>query len=182
MAKKTSLIGMLFLTLTPSLAFAEIRGLYGTNCLEGKGVSAVKDMLLREQTLETVQTLYSDSACETPAYDFSFRGPYDLDQDSGFLNYSYSSIKLQALSLDVVERFNASALCGISDWAIGVAREVSGLNCGGQLIPFKNSRAFDLIKANEDESVQLGLIDDIEDGLSLETRPSALENLIYYPK
>ena len=180
---KTWLSAAFFLALTPELAKAEIRGLYGTHCLEGSGVSAIKDLLLREQSLEIVQTIYADLHCMTPSYDFSFSGPYDLDEGLGHLNYAYGSIKLQALDETSVATFNRTALCGLSDWRINEPREVSGLDCGEQLIPERDSRAYDRIRErSEDKSVQLGLISDLEDGLSEEARPSELESLIYYPK
>lgn len=173
----------LFLTLTPTMAKAEIRGLYGTHCLEGKGISAVKDLLFREQTLETVQTVFADLTCEIPSYDFSFSGPYDLDTETGHLDYAYASIKLQALSETVVAKFNEASLCGFTDWKINKPKEVSGLDCGGQLIPVKDTRAFDLVKESPfDASVQLGLITDQEDGLSSAARPTRLENFTYYAK
>ncbi len=183
MDKKTWRNALLFCALAPWPLKAEIRGLYGTNCLEGHGVSAIKDLLFREQTMETVQTIYSDAHCEVPAYDFSFSGPYDLDTLSRFLNYAYTSIKLGALSEETVAKFNQEALCGITDWQINQAREVSGLNCGGQIIPEKGTRAFDIIRERAtDDSVQLGLIGETTDGLSPEKRPKEFEELSYYPK
>lgn len=194
MVLKSWLTAGLFMALTPGQMMAEtkkaqephIRGLYGSNCLEGSGVSAVKDLLLREETMETVQTVYSDLNCERPSYDFSFSGPYDYDPLTGFLNYSYASIKLQALDPQVVEQFNESALCGFNDWVLNKAKEVTGLDCGGQLIPARNTEAFDLLRPVADgavtPSIQLGLISDLDDGLSPETRPSQTESLIYYPK
>ena len=180
---KTWLTAAVFITLTPSIGKAEIRGLYGTNCLEHAGISAVKDMILREQTMEIVQTVYSDLSCALPSYDFSFSGPYDLDATNGFLNYGYASIKLQALDEKLVQRFNETLLCGFSDWQLNVPKEVSGLECGGQLIPASGSRAYDRIKSRpEDESIQLGLITETEDGLSEESRPSQFESLSFYPR
>lgn len=180
---KAWLTAAVFIALTPSIGKAEIRGLYGTNCLEGAGLSAVKDMILREQTMEIVQTVYSDLLCTSPSYDFSFSGPYDLDETTGFLNYGYASIKLQALDGKLVQRFNETLLCGYGDWQLNVPKEVTGLDCGGQLIPARGSRAFDRIRSGpEDESIQLGLISETEDGLSEETRPTEFESLSFYPR
>lgn len=180
---KTWLCAAVFIALTPTLGQAEIRGLYGTNCLEGSGLSAVKDMILREQTMEIVQTVYSDVHCTSPSYDFSFSGPYDLDETLGHLNYGYASIKLQALDDKLVQKFNETLLCGFGDWQLNVPKDVTGLDCGGQLIPARGSRAFDRVRPGEDEgSIQLGLITEIEDGLSEETRPTQFESLSFYPR
>ncbi len=183
MEKRSWQTAALLLALAPWPLNAEIRGLYGTNCLEGHGVSAVKDILFREQAMETVHTIYSDAHCELPAYDFSFSGPYDLDTLSTFLNYAYTSIKLQALSEETVAKFNATSICGISDWQLNKPREVSGLDCNGQGIPVSGTRAFDIVRERAiDDSIQLGLIRDDQDGLSPEERPQTFEDLIYYPK
>ncbi|MES2746709.1 MAG: hypothetical protein V4655_14850 [Bdellovibrionota bacterium] len=185
MEMKSWLKAALLVTLAPGLAQAEVRGLYGTNCLEGNGASAIKDLLLRGQTMETVQTVYSDLHCESPSYDFSFSGPFEYNVVSGFFDYEYASIKLQVLDQNVVQQFNEAELCGIKDWTIGAPREVSGLDCGGQLIPSIGTKAYDLIHENvseSDPSIQLGLISELQDGLSSDARPTKTEDLIYYPK
>jgi hypothetical protein len=176
---------LLLMILTPMLAQAEVRGLYGTKCLEGNGVSAIKDLLLRDEIMETVQTVYSDRFCENPSYDFSFSGPYVYQEETGYFDYDYASIKLQALDQKVVEQFNEVALCGFQDWSLGRPKEVSGLDCGGQLLPSIGTRAFDLIHekgASSNPSLQLGRITEMNNGLSPESRPSEVEDLTYFPK
>jgi hypothetical protein len=168
-----------------SLAKAEVRGLYGSDCLSIDGLSAKKDLLFKDKTLETVQTVYSDDVCDSPAYDFSFVGSYALNPsvDANGLDYSYTSIKLRPIDARVAVAFNEIALCGFSDWTMDESKEVAGSNCGGQKIPTTGTTVFDIVQESADSAyVQLGQSNEIYDGLSAGKRPIDLDSLIYHAR
>lgn len=164
-------------------AIAEVRGLYGSDCLSVEGLSAKKDLLFKDKTLETVQTVYADDVCESPAYDFSFTGSYALSEDAKGLDYTYSSIQLRPIDARVAIAFNEIALCGFSDWTMDEAKEVAGSDCGGQKIPATGTTVFDIVEESDDTAfVQLGQTNESHDGLSPQTRPIDLDKLIYHAR
>jgi len=183
---KNSLL-LSFTLLAASPLAADIRGLYGSDCLAMEGLSAKKDFLFKDQSMETVQTVYADLECGVPVYDFSFLGDYIHDADRQTLDHSYSSITLRALDERVTAAFNEVSLCGISDWVLNEAREVAGLECGGQHIPQAGTKVYDIVREAKDdksrfEGLQLGLSSEAEDGLSAETRPTQLDPIVYQAK
>lgn len=162
-------------------AHAAIQGLYGSECLQVEGLSAYKDMAFDGETLKQVQTVFGDSECQIPAYDFVFEGPYAIDETLGFIDYSFHTIKLTPLSPSVADNFNLYKLCGISDWQVYEAAYVAGLNCGGQLIPELHTSVYDRIQDNKD-SIQMGRASDILNGSTPNHRPDMLDDVIYHAK
>jgi hypothetical protein len=167
--------------LLSSPAWAKIEGLYGSDCLQVDGLSAVKDFLFENSRFEMVQTVFGDTACDGAVYDFSFSGPYVFDQVSSGLDLTFSNVRLTALDSRIVHAFNAVALCGITDWELEIPVEVSGLACGGQTIPGRDSRIYDIIREVEG-GVQMGLPEDLRNGSSPGKRPEAFDDLIYKAK
>jgi hypothetical protein len=162
-------------------AQAAIQGLYGSECLQVEGLSAYKDMAFDDETLKQVQTVFGDSECRAPAYDFVFEGPYSLDETLGFIDYSFTSIRLTPLSEVVAANFNAYELCGIHDWQVGKSEHVAGLNCGGQRIPNLDTVVYDRIKENE-VGIQMGRASDHLNGSTPNHRPMELDAVIYHAK
>lgn len=169
--------------LVSSHAIAEVRGLYGSECMPAQGLSAKKDLFFQDKSLENVQTVYADDACITPVYDFSFVGSYAVDESGHNLDYHYASIKLRALDPRIADAFNQVTLCGYSNWTVNDAHEVAGKDCGGQMIPAPGTEVFDLVQESDDQaSIQLGRTSETRDGLSFEARPDELDALTYRAK
>lgn len=162
-------------------AQAAILGLYGSECLEVESLSAYKDLAFDGETLKQVQTVFADRECHNPAYDFVFEGPYSLDETLGFIDYRFTSIRLKPLSEAVAASFNRYALCGITDWAIGVNEDVAGLDCGGQLIPQLNIAVYDRIDDKE-LGIRMGRASDELNGSTPNHRPTELNDVIYHAK
>jgi hypothetical protein len=162
-------------------AQAAILGLYGSECLKVESLSAYKDLAFDGETLKQVQTVFGDSKCHNPAYDFVFEGPYALDETLGFIDYKFSSIRLKPLSEAVAASFNHYALCGITNWTIGENQEVAGLNCGGQLIPQLNQSVYDRID-DTDLGIRMGRASDELNGSTPNHRPTALDHVVYHAK
>lgn len=155
-----------------SPSWAAIQGLYGTECMESQGLSATKDLLFETDAsrLEIIQTVYADLGCDTPAYEFAFSGPFLLDHETGFLDYTFHSIQMRVLDDRIVMAFNDLKLCGIDDWSLDSAREVSSLVCGDMPMPAPGLTLYDIVTEIPD-GIQLGLATETLDGLSAEKRP-----------
>lgn len=162
-------------------AQAAILGLYGSECLQVEGLSAYKDMAFDGETLKQVQTVFGDTECHNPAYDFVLEGPYSLDETLGFIDYSFTSIRLKPLSEGVAENFNHYALCGITDWAIDESEDVAGLDCGGQIIPQLNTSVYDRIHDNQ-VGIRMGHASDELNGSTPNHRPAELDHVVYHAK
>lgn len=160
---------------------AAIQGLYGSDCLHVEGLSAYKDMAFDGDRLKQVQTVFGDSECLTPAYDFVFEGPYRLDETLGFIDYSFTTIRLTPLSVGIAENFNHYELCGISTWEAGKAQDVAGLDCGGQTIPSLNTAVYDRIRDNA-VSIQMGRASNDQNGSTPNHRPMEVDAVIYHAK
>jgi hypothetical protein len=160
---------------------AAIQGLYGSDCLHVEGLSAYKDMAFDGDSLKQVQTVFGDSECLTPAYDFVFEGPYRLDETLGFIDYSFTSIRLTPLSSAVAENFNYYELCGVQSWEAGKPQNVAGLNCGGQRIPSLHTSVYDRIRDNG-LSIQMGRATSDLNGSTPNHRPVELDAVIYHAK
>ncbi|WP_141734468.1 hypothetical protein [Oligoflexus tunisiensis] len=162
-------------------AHAAIQGLYGSECLQVEGLSAYKDMAFDGDTLKQVQTVFGDSECLAPAYDFVFEGPYHLDETLGFIDYSFTTIRLTPLSEGVADNFNAYELCGIRNWQAGKPEDVAGLNCGGQRIPRLHTNVYDRIK-DHDVGIQMGRASDHLNGSTPNHRPIEFDAVLYHAK
>jgi hypothetical protein len=160
---------------------AAIQGLYGSDCLHVEGLSAYKDMAFDGDRLKQVQTVFGDDQCLTPAYDFVFEGPYRLDETLGFIDYSFTTIRLTPLSAGVAENFNQYELCGLRTWEAGKSQPVAGLNCGGQTIPNLNSSVYDRIRDNQ-VGIQMGRASSELNGTTPNDRPVELDDVIYHAK
>lgn len=78
---------------------------------------------------------FLDSLCQQEALILESRGTW-LDKgptlrplDGRAMDFTFTGIYATVLAPDFLENFNAQKICGISDWQIGEAREVSGLSC-----------------------------------------------------
>jgi hypothetical protein len=160
---------------------AAIQGLYGSDCLHVEGLSAYKDMAFDYGTLKQVQTVFGDDECQTPAYDFMFEGPYSLDETLGFIDYSFTMIRLTPLNASVAENFNHYELCGIKSWEAGKGQDVAGLNCGGQTIPSLNTSVYDRIRDNKGD-IQMGRASSDFNGSTPNHRPVEMDVVIYHAK
>ncbi len=177
--KKISLFCLLLLCPT-QLATAAIQGLYGTDCMEVAGMSAVNDLYFDQGEFEMVQTVFRDSNCEEPAYDLSLKGSYTLPStgEVGAMDFTFKSARLSPLAEDLAAFFQEQKLCGRSDWRAQESLDVAGLVCGEQKIPANSSKAFDRVEETL-EGLRLGLPDVSFDGSSPERRPQTSAPILY---
>ncbi len=173
------LLGSCFLT---HLAQAEIRGLYQADCLAVKeeGLSLLRQANFETSQLQQTQLIYADLECSLAAYSFIHTGSYTLAAD-GKLDQTTDSIVLTPLENNVAKFFNQARLCGFDNWELNKGKNVSGLNCGGSVMPSQGMQSFDLIKEQED-SIVFGAYTDELDGSTAEKRPIEIDQQSIYKK
>ncbi|MCX6131368.1 MAG: hypothetical protein NTX25_20190, partial [Proteobacteria bacterium] len=88
---------------------------------------------------------------------------------------------LTALDEQVAENFNQHQLCGISNWQVGVAEDVAGLNCGDKQIPALQLRVFDRLRA-EGDTIRMSRPSSEFNGSSEELRPRELDTSVFHAK
>ncbi len=180
LSKKLALFSCLILggSITTSQAFSQPEGLYGTSCLPLEKLSAVKDVLLDNGHFEMIQTIFSDDACQVPAYDFAFTGRYTLDEEQGFLDLTFEDISLTALDPRIASAFGESELCGISQWTHATPVVVNDLSCGGQKIPAREAVVYEIIRETA-KGIELGSHSEPYSGDSPSQRPTSFEAVSY---
>lgn len=137
----------------------------------------------------TILRRYSfENDCSMAIFEVLSTAKYELDSgDLGSLvlnkiDYYFRASYLTTASDMVTDVFNAASVCGYSDWQMGIAKNVTGLDCGGLVIPAEGSRLYQSFKI---ESNHLFFGDTSvpgEDGASPSRRPRRLQlNVSYDP-
>lgn len=96
-----------------------------------------------------VTTHYSDSSCLQKALDLGETGTYTIggqvpNASRYELDRTLTSLTITPQNSTAVTNYNTSSLCGFSDWAIGVTKNVTGLNCGGDYLPAAGLKYYDV--------------------------------------
>lgn len=105
-------------------------GHWSTLCQNG----VLREQLYTAHSVLTIENFFSDRICQVPAVIFETAGQIEYPATSTTgdifpINFTYSSIKINLKQQSLVSDFNTRNVCGFSDWAIGKAREISGLSC-----------------------------------------------------
>jgi hypothetical protein len=107
----------------------------GSNNLQGDNDHMIQSMIFEGDNFEYRTTMFNDSACTDQFAHFGYVGTYVTEGESETVtdakNWSFTvtSITATIASSDVVNMFNSSSECGFTDWAVGVAKTISGQTC-----------------------------------------------------
>lgn len=121
----------------------------------------------------------SDSTCAgTPdvearanfAYTVGSFDPVAINPIDMTLNHIRAKVNSNAAALAA----NTAELCGFTDWAPGVEKDVTGRGCIEQL-PGTGGRFYQIFKLETESRLFVGQIDDAHDGETSGERPVALE-------
>jgi hypothetical protein len=162
-------------------AHASVAGLFGGECLPVGGLSGIKDVLFEKDRFEMVQTIYADSECQVPAYDFSIKGTFRYEESLYAIDLVFDKIQMTVLDESVAEAFARESICGHSSWQAQEAMNVAGLDCGGQLIPRQGSIAHDIVAVTGD-SLRFGKPEPDHDGTSPSRRPRVWDTTVFQAK
>lgn len=153
---------------------------YQTECLTEQEVQTKRSLELSAEEFILGQTVYLDESCEQPVYSFDYTGTYSRDLEALSVDWFLEKVLITPESDVVANAFIQTGLCGLTEWKLGVAVDVTGLECQGSVILEKPSYYYDLIKETP-EGIFLGKPSEELNGNSPETRPVEFEEVLYSP-
>ncbi len=95
--------------------------------------------------------IFTDSSCSQLAGEISEIGTYSIGSSTSQtgatitqLDLTLNTVTITAKSSSAVTNYNQLNKCGFSDWVIDVAKNVSGLNCGGAQMPVAGTTVYNI--------------------------------------
>jgi hypothetical protein len=134
-------------------------------------------------------TIYSGAGCASGLIKMDFTGSYVLGGSlySGSsmqkLDLTLATLTLTVLNASVVSSYNTSSMCGFSNWALGVGKNVTGLTCNSSPMPSAGEVTYDIYNFEDVSIPSMGIVegtlnfgynDASHDGTSDATRPDSL--------
>lgn len=124
-AKLNLLVLILILS---SITKAQITsGLWSTGCQNG----LKKEQVYRANNrVVSTESFFQDQNCADESFRFQTIGLVNYYKTSeSFVDFLYEEIHLSIFKQNVIADFNARKVCGLSDWAIARAQNITGLKC-----------------------------------------------------
>ncbi len=121
---------------TPREYYIELQGTWVSPCIDFMGQYRIQTMTFNERNLYVEEITYSDSTCSTALtanaiesrYSMGVEIPRILERGHQIF-MTAKSVVMKPLSPAVAADFNANSVCGFTDWADGVYKNVSGIQC-----------------------------------------------------
>ncbi|MNL03911.1 hypothetical protein D3C87_1244600 [compost metagenome] len=162
---------------------------WATECLStGSGTFQERTVTFSKGTYTQTTLAYSD-LCETPDVEVKEVGKYQLlgptREDSIMikLDRTITQYTVKPMAAAVTSAYFSASLCNISNWSLGVAQDVLGKTCNGNVMPTLGQMTYDLYAISENSGdLRFGNIDAITTGRSPATRPVALATNPRYRK
>lgn len=95
-------------------------------------------------------SIYATSSCASAAAKMEIKGTYVIGDkisptsNSVMIDETLSSFKMTLYDSSAVSSYNSATYCGYSDWAVGVAKDIAGRNCGGSTAPTVGEVNYDI--------------------------------------
>lgn len=86
------------------------------------------------------------------------------------------SITFTVEEQNTLDSFNTASYCGFNNWVINVAKPVTGLSCGGALMP---AQFYSIFKVDNNNRLYMGALDASHDGTTPAKRPTTYESSYY---
>jgi len=152
-------------------------------CFIQSGQHLKRDLYIISTQVFSTQSLYTDPGC------FNLR--VKLEEVRGYKTAVSTQVS-GATEVDLVHQrsfltvFDSATLnqwasaryCGISDWDIGIPREVTGRDCGGHQMPKAGDPEYDLYLREGYSRLWIGLHGEGFDGSTPEKRPRELDRTV----
>jgi hypothetical protein len=128
----------------------------------------------------TQTTLAYSDLCETADVEIKEIGGYKLlgpTRDDSImikLDRTIAQYLVKPLVSSVSSAYYSASLCGISNWALGAAQDLTGKTCNGSVMPTLGQTIYDLYGISTSGDLRLGNIDAVTTGISSAARPVAL--------
>ena len=125
--------------------------------------------------------LYSDDSCQNEVGEATYSGtatigaPSAVDSSS-ILDLNYTAVSITITNPDTVKLLNSPLTpgCGINDWAINTARDVTAAAGGANCPIAKPAQVFDIVKT-DGQTLHFGMADAAHDKSTQATRPAQLD-------
>jgi len=142
-------------------------------------------------------TTYSSSGCSVALIKVDIAGTYVLggklseSSSSQKIDETLATVTITALDSSVVSTYNTAVLCGYSDWAVGVAKDVAGRSCGSSTMPAAGAVSYDIYYISDMDVPSLGIYEGMlnfgyndasHDGSSSAQRPDTLNGNFDYSR
>jgi hypothetical protein len=170
-----SLISMAFV----SAAYGMPEGRFKSGCTVEQGASYVIEMTLAEEDGMYGAIAYLDATCKTPAILQTMKisagndSPSTEVEGASNLDLTINQYLITPVDSRVVSYLNSQKLCGLSNWALNVANDVTGKDCQGHTVN-AGDVVYD-IYYNQGNSLWLGDSSGENDGSTEEKRPNTLD-------
>lgn len=170
-----SLVSMAFV----SAAYGMPEGRYKSACIPEQGASYVIELALAEDDGAYGAIAYLDGTCKTPGILQTMKISAGNDtassevEGASNLDITVNQYLITPVDARVVSFLNSQKLCGLNNWALNVANDVTGKNCQGQTVN-AGDVMYD-IYMSQGNSLWLGDSSGENDGSSEEKRPNSLD-------
>ena len=142
---------------------------------------AVRTEVFTEQTASLTEVYYLDSNCSEPL--IAFKNDGDVTARAGEMDFRFTRVTMTLFHSDFVEDYNARAVCGLSDWQLGVEKEITALPCAlFTAKPTQTPRAGDMrygIYMIQDNRLYFGKLSLERNAMSPEKRPREFDVRFY---
>lgn len=129
---------------------------------------------------------FEDALCQDPVLIFQNGGTYTTDGQQ--MDFTFTAVSISLQIPELVQDFNQRQVCGFSDWQVGIARDITGMQCalftGNQLVqvPSVGDKRYGIFRIDEEKEgdrLFLGRLAPGHDALSPEKRPLEFDPNFY---
>ncbi|WP_374078933.1 hypothetical protein [Bdellovibrio bacteriovorus] len=177
-----------------------LEGSWQTECSKSSSTSSISSLSFSGGSFTGAALGYAGLTCSTPAIEMNITGSYIVggvvkeNPKSYALDLTYGPTTMKALSQAQVDHFNTNSYCGFTDWTLNVAKDVSGLTCGGSQVAAVGKKYYDIfaiynyslsiddVKIHDIGDLNFGGNDATYDGSTPEKRPISLASPNYKRK
>ena len=159
-------------------AFAsELNGTWTGGCHNGVKFAAIID----NNHLVMTKSDHFDSVCAVESAKTVVAATFQVGAESQFVkgamenDWTIAKIELMPTSVGTVAKYNVNHFCGLGDWSLNQAKEITGLKCDQIQMPKSGDRRYDLYQLPNPKSLVHGKLTAEFDGTSPEKRPRELD-------
>lgn len=167
-------ISILLLSLGSYGETQDLNGVWKLNCDRGLR----KEQVIENFTTVTTEFFHQDKYCNHESFRFKTSGTIQLTEaNPTWIDFTYTQVELTVFIPDVVADFNLRQVCGFTDWAVGEAKVITGLQCAlfnvnkATQIPKVGDLKYGIYKI-ENDRLYYGQMTQKTDGSSFEKRPT----------
>jgi hypothetical protein len=155
---------------------------FGPLNLSGKAFYAFEPLRYKKKI-----ALYDDKQCATQNAEVRYTGEFkignsdDLPDGQNRVDLTPKTIVVKPTTEKGVTAFNTAKLCGVSDWAVGVSRDVTAAAKQGDCLSEKIEATQYDVYALDDKTLKFGSAYLLGAPTKSENRPSQLNERVFQP-